>query len=174
MGTELYKSLTRFMNLRTDYAFKLIFGTEKNKHLLITFLNLLFAPEIFITDVSFKTKEVLPNHQKGRRIIYDIYCTTANDHHIIVEMQQSRQIHFMNRALIYTAMGMIHQAKRGKWNYHTDPVYGVFLTNFSVIRDNDKLVTRAGITDLESAEILTNAQKWFFINLSMMSKQSLE
>ena len=168
------KTLSRYMNLLTDFAFKRIFGTEENKHLLITFLTLLFAPEIRIRDVSFKTKEVLPHHQKRRKVVYDVYCTTEEGRHIIVEMQQSRQVYFMNRALIYTAMGMIHQAKRGKWNYRTEPVYGVFLTNFSLPDNEPRLVTRAGITDLENGKLLTSAQKWFFVDLSMMERSSLE
>ncbi len=54
---EIRKSLPKFMNLRTDFAFKKLFGEEENKHVLLLFLNILFEPEIKITDLSFKKQE---------------------------------------------------------------------------------------------------------------------
>ncbi len=89
-------------------------------------------------------------------------------------MQQSPQVYFINRALIYTGMAMVHQAKRGKWNYKTNPVYGVFLTNFSLTGIKPKLVRRAGVMDLKSHEKLTDAERWFFINLSQMKRKNLQ
>lgn len=44
--------LSTFINIRTDYGFKRIFGNPKNKHLLIRFFNALFDNEIHINDVD--------------------------------------------------------------------------------------------------------------------------
>ena len=61
------------MNLLTDYAFKRTFGSEKNKHVLINFLNAAFNGKEIITDVTFRDKEMLPFVEDGetpRRISY--------------------------------------------------------------------------------------------------------
>lgn len=48
-----------FMNLMTDFGFKRLFGTEKFKHILIRFLNILFKEDgIQVGDVIYHDKEV--------------------------------------------------------------------------------------------------------------------
>ena len=81
----------KFINPFSDWGFKLIFGQEITKDLLICFLNDLLKGEHTITDLTFKDKEQLPETKDMRGIIYDIYCTTDQDEHIIVEMQNRYQ-----------------------------------------------------------------------------------
>lgn len=77
-----------FMNLMTDFAFKRLFGSKERKYILIRFLNILFASEgMKIDDVFYHDKEILPEDENGKRILYDIYCTTKDEkEHIILEM----------------------------------------------------------------------------------------
>ena len=42
-------AITKFLDPKNDYAFKRIFGTEKNKDILIHFLFRYFCPMHFIT-----------------------------------------------------------------------------------------------------------------------------
>ena len=81
----------KFINPFSDWGFKLIFGQEITKDLLISFLNDLLKGEHTITDITFKDKEQLPEAKNMRGIIYDIYCTTDQGQHIIVEMQNRYQ-----------------------------------------------------------------------------------
>ena len=50
----------KFINPFSDWGFKLIFGQEITKDLLISFLNDLLKGEHTITDITFKDKEQLP------------------------------------------------------------------------------------------------------------------
>ena len=50
----------KFINPFTDVGFKLIFGQEINKDLLIDFLNSLLEGERHIKDIRFLDKELLP------------------------------------------------------------------------------------------------------------------
>lgn len=63
----------KFINPFSDWGFKLIFGQEITKDLLISFLNDLLKGEHTITDITFKDKEQLPEAKNMRGIIYDIY-----------------------------------------------------------------------------------------------------
>ncbi len=76
----------RFINPFTDVGFKLIFGREVTKDLLIDFLNDLLVGERHIRDITFLDKELPPEFRGARGVIYDIYCTMDNGDHIIVEM----------------------------------------------------------------------------------------
>lgn len=60
----------KFINPFSDWGFKLIFGQEITKDLLISFLNDLLKGEHTITDITFKDKEQLPEAKNMRGIIY--------------------------------------------------------------------------------------------------------
>lgn len=79
--------MARFINPFTDVGFKRIFGQEINKDLLIDFLNALLEGEKRVKDIRFLDKELLPEYENDRSLIYDIYCTDENGEQFIVEMQ---------------------------------------------------------------------------------------
>ena len=60
------KTMSKFINPFTDYGFKLIFGREVSKDLLIEFLNDLLEGERVITDLQFLNNEQLPLYPEGR------------------------------------------------------------------------------------------------------------
>ena len=119
-----------FIDPKVDWAFKRIFGQEDTKELLLTFLNGLFEGEMVIKDVKFEKTEQIGLREDQRGIVFDVYCTTDEGKHIIVEMQNKEQEYFVDRALYYTARTIVGQGIKGSWNYHLTPVYTVCLMNF--------------------------------------------
>ena len=101
------KTMSKFINPFTDYGFKLIFGREVSKDLLIEFLNDLLEGERVITDLQFLNNEQLPLYPEGRGIIYDVYCTTDTGEKIIVEMQNRMQSNFKERSIYYLSRAII-------------------------------------------------------------------
>ncbi|MDE6337202.1 MAG: Rpn family recombination-promoting nuclease/putative transposase, partial [Muribaculaceae bacterium] len=67
---------TPYINLQTDFGFKHAFGNPKHKPALIKFLNVLFEGKLTVTDVVYHDKEILPSEKDGKRIVYDVYCTS--------------------------------------------------------------------------------------------------
>lgn len=76
--------MERFINPFSDFGFKVIFGQEVSKNLLISFLNSLLEGEKEITDLTFMNPALLPEIVGARGTIYDVYCTTTDDEPIIV------------------------------------------------------------------------------------------
>ena len=115
----------RFINPFTDMGFKRIFGQEATKDLLIEFLNDLLVGEKQIKDIRFLDKELIPEYNEGRGIIYDVYCTTEEGEHFIVEMQNKPQINFKERALYYLSSAIARQGVKGsEWMFDIKAVYG--------------------------------------------------
>ncbi len=161
------------MNLLTDYAFKRTFGSEKNKTVLINFLNAALEGKEVITDVEFRDKEALPFVEDGKRLVFDVYCTTDNGSHIVVEMQRTLQPSFSNRALAYCAHNIIKQTQRGK-RYTFDKVYGIFIMNFHLVDLPPKLIRRVSLMDEKTHEMFSDRLHMIFFDLKEMKRRSLK
>lgn len=191
--------LTTFVNVRTDFGFKQMFGTEKNKRLVIRLLNALFGEEIRITDIQYHDKEILPADENGKRIIYDIYFTSKvvvpkkrlkpqtplvknpvvisiDDekeeaiHHFILEMQNVYEPPFEDRVLYYTAKPIASQGQRG-WQYTLDPVVTLLVTNFDFSHMSEKLVRYIGIADVETGEVFSDKLRIISLSLKQMANK---
>ena len=95
--------MTRYINPYTDFGFKWLFGKEKNKAILIDFLNAIFDGMEVIEDLEYRPNEHLGSGPEDRHVIFDVYCVTKTGEHIIVEMQNVRQSAFRDRMLFYAA-----------------------------------------------------------------------
>ena len=70
--------MSKFINPFTDYGFKLIFGREVSKILLIEFLNDLLEGERVITDLTFLNNEQLPDYPERTR--HHLRCLLHHGH----------------------------------------------------------------------------------------------
>lgn len=78
-----------FIRLLTDFGFKRVFGSKEHAGILKRFLNALFEGEMRIEKVEFRDKEILPAHINGKKVQFDIYCTTDTDHHFILTEEEA-------------------------------------------------------------------------------------
>ena len=58
--------MSKYINPYTDFGFKWLFGTEKNKAILIDFLNALFDGMEVVEDLEYRQNEHL---EPDRRIV---------------------------------------------------------------------------------------------------------
>ena len=111
--------LTKFLDPKNDFAFKKIFGTEKNKDILIHFLNdmLTFKDRALIQDVTFLKTIQDPETASKKTSIVDILCKDEKDNRYIVEMQVAKEKGFEKRAQYYASKAYISQVHVGG-EYH--------------------------------------------------------
>ncbi len=91
-------ALSKFLDARNDYAFKRIFGTEKNKDILIHFLNdiLGFTGLAAIHDVEFLATILDPEIAAKKQSIVDVLCKDSQGSRYIIEMQFTKTKGFEN------------------------------------------------------------------------------
>ena len=164
--------MAKFINPFTDWGFKTIFGQEINKDLLISFLNDLLDGEHHITDITFKDKEQLPELKDMRGIVYDIYCTTDVGEHIIVEMQNRYQEHFVDRSLFYASRAIVKQGIKGSgWDYKLTPVYTVCFMNFNVTDVTPQnFRTDVMLVDTGSGRVFSDNLRFIYLMLPLFDK----
>lgn len=109
-------TITKFLDPKNDVAFHRIFGTEKNKDILIHFINdvLELKDGDRIQEVTFLSTIQIPEIAAKKQSIVDVLCKDENGKQIIIEMQVSPQEGFEKRAQYYAAKAYSGQLNKGK------------------------------------------------------------
>lgn len=96
---------SKFLDPKNDIAFKKIFGSEKNKDILIHFLNdmLQFKKKQPIIGIKFLNTVQDPDIAARKTSVVDIMCKDSSDNSYIVEMQITKEKGFIKRAQYYAA-----------------------------------------------------------------------
>ena len=109
-------TITKFLDPKNDFAFRRIFGSEKNKDILIHFINDILGLEGVhkIQEVTFQPTIQDPVIASKKQSVVDVLCKAENGVKIIVEMQVSPQEGFEKRAQYYAAKAYSGQLNKGK------------------------------------------------------------
>jgi hypothetical protein len=73
----------KFIDPLTDFGFKCLFGSPKNKVLLIDLLNTFLIGRKVIKDIMFNKNERLGPRSKSRNMIFDLLCTGSDGEQFI-------------------------------------------------------------------------------------------
>lgn len=167
----VYALNDKYINLLTDFGFKLVFGTEPNKQLLIDFLNTLLPADRQVSELSFKNSENLGNTPVDRKAIFDIYCQGVNGERFIVEIQKAKQNFFKDRSIYYATFPVQEQALKGDWDYRLSPVYAIGILDF-VFDDHKNSNTFVHTVELKDQEcqVFYDKLKFIYIELPKFQK----
>jgi len=126
----------KYVDMGTDFGWKLYFGPDRGKPNLINFLNGLFEGEKVIRDLEYRPTERNGEQEHDRKVIFDLYCTSTDNSHFILEMQQLSQ-DFIRDRMVYYSSRLIHTlVPRGhKGNtYELPEVYFIGILDFALDR----------------------------------------
>ena len=165
----------KYINPFTDIGFKMLFGQELSKPLLIDFLNNLLKGERKIKNITFLDKELPAEFEDDRSLIYDILCETDEEEKIIVEMQNRGQTYFKKRSIYYVAEAISRQGVRGtKWKYDIHAVYFVAFLNFRQEEIGTEFRTDVALFDIKSKKLFSNDVRMIFLQLPYFKKKETE
>ena len=163
-----------FINPFVDRGFKILFGQESSKELLIELINDLLEGEHHVEDLSYMDKEDPSETTDGRGVIFDLLCKDRDGTTFIVELQNARQDYFYERALYYLCRMIASQGEKGEfWKFKLVPVYGIFLLNFKS-GETDKVRTDLVIADRETGEQKGRNFREIFIEFPLFNKTEAE
>jgi predicted transposase/invertase (TIGR01784 family) len=109
-------SITKFLDPKNDVAFRRIFGSEKNKDILIHFINdiLELKDRDKIKEITFLPTIAVPEIAAKKQSVVDVLCKDENGVQLIIEMQVAPQEGFEKRAQYYAAKAYSRQLNKGK------------------------------------------------------------
>ena len=146
--------LSQFLDPMNDFAFKKIFGSEKNQDILIHFLNdvLLFTEKRPIVSVTF-----LPTIQDAetaakKTSIVDVLCKDETGCSYIVEMQVAKSKGFEKRAQYYASKAYSSQAKKGEQYQDLKEVIFLAIADYVMFPEKKKYKSDHVLLDRETYE----------------------
>ena len=161
----------KYADLLNDEVFKLVFGRESTKDVMIEFLNQVILDRK-ILDLEFIDKEMHPIERDAKGTVYDMFCKTDDGSRIIVEVQRRKQPFYPERALYYSTFQIQRQVEAGAEYYDFLPVYVVSILDFVMDDDPQSNVVRTAYRLYEdnSHKLLTDRVTFIFIELPKFKK----
>ena len=165
-----------FANLLVDLVFKKAFDPDKpsSRENLVNLLNDLLEPQLKRPIVTVKTRNVAHNlsgSKKTRTAIFDLHCEDDMGNLIEIEVQIRRMTNFLRRLAFYASEMVANQAETGEeWKFNVKPTYVIAFAQHNAF-DDDRIVHRATLVDLESGAQVpmfidagaSSMSKWLFI-----------
>jgi predicted transposase/invertase (TIGR01784 family) len=133
----------RFINPKTDYAFKKIFGSEQSHDILISFLNaILYDGDRTIQQIEILNPYLAPRIRGVKDTYLDVKADLDNNTTVIIEMQVLNVEGFEKRILYNAAKAYSIQLGKGEDYTLLDPVIALTITDFEMFPELDQLQSR--------------------------------
>lgn len=163
----------KYADLLDDDVFKLVFGRESSKDVMIEFLNQVILDRKII-DLEFVDKEMHHVDRSRKDSIYDMFCKTDDGSRIVVEVQRRKQANFAERAIYYSTFSIANQVSAGAGCYDFYPVYVISILNFGFKPGGTKVKSEFRLYETDTRELLTDRVTFIFLDLSKFKKTAEE
>lgn len=165
--------LAKFVDLKVDYAFKRLFGNEKNKSLTVYFLNAILnrTGNNAIKEVSFMNQEFSGEHRDDKQSRLDVLVKTQENIAINIEIQLSNQHDMIKRTLYYWSKIYTSELKKG-FGYHTlRPTITINICNFSLFQQTDAYHTSFHLYEDDGKFRIDDVLEIHFIEMNKFIRQ---
>lgn len=102
-----------------------------------------------------------------RNAVFDLYCTTTDGQHIIVEMQNAYQRHIVDRSIYYSTFPVQEAALKGDWDFALPKIYTVAFLNFRMAEYADSPEFKHVIRLADTATGRTFSDRLTYVYLEM-------
>ncbi|MBF0344248.1 MAG: Rpn family recombination-promoting nuclease/putative transposase [Nitrospirae bacterium] len=133
----------QFVDIRSDIAFKKVFGNENKKEILLSFLNAVLdlRGDREIDDITILNPYQAPKIEALKETILNIRATDKRKVTFIVEIQLQKRKGFEKRVLYYTSKAYVSQLAKGDDYPKLNQVINIVIVDFEIF-DGDRYLTR--------------------------------
>ena len=164
----------KVMNPLSDFGFKRLLASERNKDILMHLLNAFISDDTgIITDISYLSTEVLGIRKEDRFVRYDLYCTNQDGKRFIVEMQNGKQSNYADRLRVYTSLATLHNwDKKDKYYKHVPKIYSFNIMSYDMpeFKGKERFFSKIYQKD-DDNDIFSKNIVYYFVELSKFAAQ---
>ena len=132
-----------FINPRTDFAFKKIFGSEQSHDILVSFLNgILYGGEATIQDLTIINPYQSPILKGLKSTYLDIKAQLRTGETVVIEMQVLNVAGFEKRILYNAAKTYSIELNEGQSYVDLNSVIALTITDFIMFDDIEQNISR--------------------------------
>ncbi|MBU0501377.1 MAG: Rpn family recombination-promoting nuclease/putative transposase [Gammaproteobacteria bacterium] len=166
----------RFLDVRTDFAFKKVFGSEGSKDVLLSFLNAVLYHDSprKLTDVTIVDPYSIPLLKGMKDTYVDVKARLDDGSGVIIEMQVLNHPGFEKRILYNAAKHYSVQLQKGEDYHLLNPVVALTIVDFPLFEDTDALFTRFRLLEKETLIEYSGDIELVFIELPKFDKREQE
>ena len=154
------------INPLIDYAFKLLFGSEKQKSLTIGFINAVLGGQIPVTDVTFPNTVHSKLSDDGKFFILDVLAEDALGRKFNIEVQIALPAGMAERMVFYTAETYVRRLQQGQNYTDLRPSISICVLSGALIRQPAKLHLDFRLREETLPITLTNDLQIHFLQLN--------
>ena len=162
------------MNPLSDFGFKRLLASERNKDILMHLLNAFISEDTgIITDISNLPTEVLGIRKEDRFVRYDLYCKNQDGKRFIVEMQNGKQSNYADRLRVYTSLATVHNWDKNDKHYERVPKiysFNIMSYNMPEFKGKKRFFSKIYPKD-DDNDIFTKNIVYYFVELSKFAAQ---
>jgi predicted transposase/invertase (TIGR01784 family) len=161
----------QFVDIKNDIAFRKIFGNEKKKKILISFLNAILKLEgkKRVKRISILNPFQLPILPHLKTSIIDVKATDHRDHTFIVEMQVANVTAMDKRMLYYVSKEYSQQIESGEKYNELKPIAFIGIFDFP-FTEGDAYYSHHAVCNVETKERVIKDMDFYFIELRKFHK----
>ena len=161
----------KYADLLDDDVFKLVFGQESSKDVMIEFLNQVIDDRT-IVDLEFMDKEMKSTERERKDSVYDMFCKTDDGSRIVVEVQRRKQATYVERTIYYSTFQVRNQVNSGSSDYAFCPVYVINILDFNIDENkgNPNVKTVYRLYEEKAHTLLTDKLTFIFLELNKFRK----
>jgi predicted transposase/invertase (TIGR01784 family) len=161
-----------FINPKTDFAFKKIFGSKQSKDILIGFLNaILYQEKPVILDLEIINPYQAPRIKGIKDSYLDVKATITGNKTVIIEMQVLNVLGFEKRVLYNAAKAFSIQLRVGEDYTLLNPVIALTITDFEMFEGSSKVISRYRLKEKEDLTDYSDDIELVFVELPKFNKQ---
>ncbi len=161
------------MSPKVDFVFKLIFGDEKNKHILAAFLgSVLKLPPGELADLEIINTELLREFREDKKGILDVRVKTKQGQQINIEIQILPTEYMPERTLFYWSKMYSSQIKPGETYESLKKCITINIVDF-VCTPLKKLHTCYLLKEIEDDHTLTDMLEVHFMELPKLFDEEI-
>ncbi|MBF0343584.1 MAG: Rpn family recombination-promoting nuclease/putative transposase [Nitrospirae bacterium] len=165
----------QFVDVRSDIAFKRVFGNENKKEILISFLNAVLdlRGDRAIDSITLLNPFQVPRILGLKESVLDIHATDKRNVTFIVEIQIQQQKGFEKRVVYYTSKAYVAQLDIGESYPKLNQVIYIGVLDFNIF-EGDGYLTRHLILNTDTLKQELKELEFNFIELQKFNKQEDE
>ena len=159
----------KFVDPKTDIAFKKIFGNQAHKGILIEFLNEVLELEYPIADIEINNTYQPPKLEGLKETSLDVKAKDTAKREFLIEMQVEKEAWFCQRAMYYSSKSYSQQLSVGHKYHLLKPVIFLGILDFETF-DHTSAFSRHLILNSETGQHDLKDLEFNFIELPKFTK----